>query len=53
MALNSQERDQQGGHFRLLDLPREVIRNICLQIYDPLDLSQQDRLSASSLVKSR
>jgi hypothetical protein len=29
----------------LLDLPREVIRNIALHIYDPLELSQQDRLS--------
>lgn len=30
----------------LLDLPREVVRNIALHIYDPLELSQQDRLSA-------
>jgi hypothetical protein len=29
----------------LLDLPREVIRNIALHVYDPLVLSQQDRLS--------
>lgn len=31
--------------FRLLDLPREIIRLICLHVYDPLSLSQQDRLS--------
>lgn len=29
----------------LLDLPREVIRAIALDIYDPLELTQQDRLS--------
>ncbi|ORY23801.1 hypothetical protein BCR39DRAFT_342552 [Naematelia encephala] len=28
-----------------LDLPREVIRNIALHIYDPLYLTQQDRLT--------
>ena len=32
----------------LLDLPREVIRNIALHIYDPLELTQQDRLSEPS-----
>ena len=32
----------------LLDLPREVIRNIALHIYDPLELTQQDRLSESA-----
>jgi hypothetical protein len=32
----------------LLDLPREVIRNIALHIYDPLELTQQDRLSKLS-----
>lgn len=32
-------------HFRLLDLPREIIRTICQHIYDPLELTQQDRLS--------
>ena len=32
----------------LLDLPREVIRNIALHIYDPLELTQQDRLSELS-----
>ena len=31
----------------LLHFPREVIRNIALHIYDPLDLTQQDRLSES------
>lgn len=29
----------------LLDLPREVLRTIALHIYDPLELTQQDRLS--------
>lgn len=28
-------------------LPAEVIRSIALHIYDPLELTQQDRLSAS------
>lgn len=31
----------------LEDLPSEVLRNIALFIYDPLDLTQQDRLSES------
>lgn len=31
----------------LLDLPREVLRLIAEHIYDPLVLTQQDRLSES------
>jgi hypothetical protein len=31
----------------LLDLPNEVLRLIAEQLYDPLVLSQQDRLSTS------
>lgn len=29
----------------LLDLPREIIRTIAGCIYDPLEITQQDRLS--------
>lgn len=43
------EFDSPTRHFRrtphLREFPREVIRNIALHIYDPLLLTQQDRLS--------
>jgi hypothetical protein len=41
-----------AAHFRLLDLPREIIRLVCIHLYDPLELSQQDRLSESLLTAS-
>lgn len=41
-----------ASHFRLLDLPREIIRLVCIHLYDPLELSQQDRLSESLLTVS-
>jgi hypothetical protein len=40
----SMQRTTQRG---LLDLPNEVLRLIAEQLYDPLVLTQQDRLSQS------
>lgn len=36
----------------LLDLPSEVLRLVAEQLYDPLVLTQQDRLSTYSIAES-